>query len=699
MKHSALPIAGLALSSLISLSLPSDARDLRLEDYLDLEKVAAPQISPDGKTILYTRSWVNTAEDRYEDELWVMDADGGRNRRLMKGGSEVSWSPDGTRIAYLDKTDRGNEIFVRWMDAAGNTSQITHEGGKPWNLRWSPDGKWIAFMAKVAMESKWTIALPERPKGAHWTEEPTVIDKLHYRLDRTGYTNRGYTHIFVVPATGGTPKQLTRGAWHAEPVMAGMLRGGTLDWTPDSRSILFSGDKDADADTHFARANVHAVDIADGRIRTLTQGEGFWGLAPGPRISPDGKQVAYVGTRGSKTSNYPDTELHVIGIDGSGDRTLIADLPGRMGGYLEWAANGRSINYVVAKEGALNLHSVSLSGEVKSFTTGMQVLTLSSTSRSGVAVGTTTTALKPPDVVRLNVKDGRDLRVLTTVNDDVLGNVQLGRVEEIWYDSTDNTKVQGWIVYPPSFNPSRKYPLLLSIHGGPEAMYEGVFQFPFQDMAAQGYVVVYTNPRGSSGYGGAFARAIYDDYPGRRDFEDLMHGVDTAVGRGFVDTERMYVQGCSGGGVLTAWTVVQTDRFAGAASMCTVVDWISMAGTADIAAWVFNRYKKPFWEDPTQWLATSTMMRIDKARTPTLVMVGEKDIRTPVGQSEELYTGLKMVNVPTKLILFKNEWHGTYTIPSNMLRTQLYLRKWYSQWRRVTEGGRPTWRDVSSPGQ
>ncbi len=694
MKQTLLSIAGLALS-LSSLSLPSDARTLRLEDYLDLEKVADPQISPDGKTILYTRSWVNVPEDRYENELWVMDADGGRNRRLLKSAANVRWSPDGTRIAYLDGTERGSEIFVRWMDAQGSVSQVTHQGTKPENFSWSPDGRWIAFTAKVPPAQKWSIALPERPKGAKWTEDPVIIDKLHYRLDGVGRTDPGYTHIFIVPAVGGTPKQLTHGEWNAEARKSGMpFYRGSLEWTPDSKSILFSANLKAESDTEFAEASLNSVDVADGRVRALTQAEGFWGLTPSIRISPDGKRVAYFGTKASNTSNYPNVELHVIGIDGSGDRTLVADLPGRVA-YMTWGTNGQAVYYVVADKGTHNLFSVSMSGEVKAVTRGAQGLSLSSVSQGGVAAGTLTSAYKAGDVVRLNLQDGRDLRTLTAVNDDVLEDVQLGRVEEIWYDSTDNTKVQGWIVYPPGFSAGKKYPLILDIHGGPEGMYEGNFSFPYQDFAANGYVVVYTNPRGSTGYGGAFAQAIYNAYPGRVDFEDLMHGVDTAVGRGFVDTERMYVQGCSGGGTLTAWVVTQTDRFAGATALCTIVNMISFANSADIPSWAFNRYKKPYWEDPSAWLASSSIMQINKVKTPTLVMVGEKDIRTPVGQSEELFTGLKMVNVPTKLILFKNEWHGTYRNPSNMLRTQLYLRKWYGEWRRVTEGGTPVWRNVA----
>ena len=695
MNRTYLVTAGLALS----LALPSlrcDARTLKLEDYLDLERVSAPQIAPDGKTIVYARSWVNGQEDRFDTELWVMDADGSRNRRLLAGASQADWSKDSKRIAYVADGDHGSQIFVRWMDAQSSTSQITHIAAKPEDLRWSPDGKWIAFMAKVPAKPQWTITLPDRPKDAHWTADAVVIDKLHYRLDRVGVVEQGYSHVFVVPADGGTPRQLTSGNWNAEPRKAGMpYYRGTLEWTPDGKSILFAADRGPDSESRYGRSGLYAVAVADGGIRTIVDKDGFWGIAPGPRVSPDGKSVAYLGTQASSTSNYPSLELHVARIDGSDERTLSADLPSDVS-YLHWAKDGKSLYYVTGREGANGVYTVSLNGAVRAVTSGSRSIELASVSDDDIAVGTLTTAVRPADIVRLSLPGSKDLRTLTAVNEDVLADVQLGKVEEIWYDSSDNTKVQGWIVYPPDFDPSKKYPLLLNIHGGPEGMYAGTFNFDFQDMAAHGYVVLYTNPRGSTGYGGTFARAIYNAYPGRFDYQDLMSGVDKVVGRGFIDPERMYVEGCSGGGTLTAWVVTQTDRFAGAAALCPIVNMISFAGATDIPGWAFNRYEKPFWEDPTAWLASSSIMHINHVKTPTLVMVGELDSRTPVDQSEELYTALKMVNVPTTLILLKDEWHGTTSKPSNMLRTQLYVRKWFGGWRRVMEDGKPTWRNVES---
>ncbi len=677
------------------LSATLDARTLKLEDYLDLERVSAPQISPDGRTIIYTRSMVDVTTDSFANELWVMNADGSENRRLMSGGSNVQWSPDGTRIAYIGEAETGNEIFVRWMNAEGSVSQITHQGVSPNKLAWSPDGKSIAFLASVPDKPKWDITMPPAPKGANWTEAPDVVDKLHYRQDGVGHTYGKYKHIFVVPADRGTPKQLTSGEWSVETSLSGMQLGGPLEWTPDGKSILFSANTSLEADTEFSQAALHKVDVADGNLHTITRGGGFWGLTVGVKVSPDGKRIAYAGQEDPTVSNMAPIELRVSNIDGTDIKVLVDDVPGYPH-FLSWDKNGKGLYYIVGKEGSSNVHYISLSGKSKDITSGAQGISISSVSNAGVAAGTLTSAYKSADVASFKLKDGSKLRTLTAVNDDVLGDVQLGRVEEIWYDSSDNTHVQGWIVYPPNFDKNRKYPLILDIHGGPEGMYNGNFKFSFQYMASQGYIVLYTNPRGSTGYGNKFTSAIYDNYPGRFDFDDLMAGVDTVIDRGIVNEERLYVEGCSGGGVLTAWTITHTDRFAGAAALCSVVDWIGFSGSGDIPAWIYNRYKKPFWEDPSSWLKSSTMMYIDKAKTPTLVMVGKNDIRTPVPQSEELYTGLKMNGVPTKLILFNKEAHGTSRKPSNMLRTQLYMQKWFGEWKREVRAGEPHWVSIEA---
>jgi dipeptidyl aminopeptidase/acylaminoacyl peptidase len=307
------------------------------------------------------------------------------------------------------------------------------------------------------------------------------------------------------------------------------------------------------------------------------------------------------------------------------------------------------------------------------------VLTLNSLSRGGVGVGVRSTAREPGDVVRFEARNPGEVTRLTRVNDDVLQNVALGEVEEIWYTSSGGARVQGWIVKPPSFDPSRKYPLLMEIHGGPHSMYNVGFNPMFQNFAANGFVVLYTNPRGSTGYGTEFGNAIQRAYPSV-DYDDLMAGVDAVIARGYVDPGNLFVGGCSGGGVLTSWVIGHTERFRAAAVRCPVINWLSFAGQTDVPLFTANFFDRPFWEDPQAWLKQSPLMYVGNVKTPTLIMTGELDLRTPMPQSEEYFAALKMRGVPTTLLRFAGEYHGTGSRPSNWMRTQLYMMDWYRRW-------------------
>jgi dipeptidyl aminopeptidase/acylaminoacyl peptidase len=250
------------------------------------------------------------------------------------------------------------------------------------------------------------------------------------------------------------------------------------------------------------------------------------------------------------------------------------------------------------------------------------------------------------------------------------------------YTSTGGTTVDGWVVKPPNFDAAKKYPLLMEIHGGPHGAYGVGFSYQFQNFAANDYVVLYTNPRGSTGYGSAFGNAIMHAYPSV-DYDDLIAGVNAVVNKGYVDTTRMYVGGCSGGGVLSSWVIGHTNRFAGAAVRCPVINWMSFAGQTDVPLFTYNFFDAPFWEKPDQWLKQSPLMYVGNVTTPTVVMTGVLDMRTPMPQSEEFYEALKMRGVPSALIRFEGEFHGTGSKPSNFMRTQLYMMSWYNRWRRT----------------
>ena len=654
---------------------------IALEDYLDFETVSNPQISPDGSTILYSRRRIDKMNDKFVTTLWVMDKNGENKRQLIKG-SGAKWSPDGSRIAFMDKDDNDKpQLFIRHMTGEGLVSQITSFEHSPRSFYWSPKGDKIAFVARVPMKDNWSVKLPGKPKGAKWTKDPASIDKLHYRQDRVGYTYSGYDHIFVVPATGGTPRQLTDGDWNVGLRGLGVIAGSpVLSWSPDGKKIAFDGPAKPIENPHWFESHINLVDVKSKKIKTLTKGHPTFGS---PQFSPEGEHIAYSGYEAHDTS-YPVPNLYVINTDGSNMRALAEDMPDGPSA-LNWSPDGDEVYFTMDYEGARNIHAVNMGGEKRHITTGDQVINLSSLSSNGTAAMTFTSSDHPGAVAvtSLSRKVTR-LKALTDVNEDIFEGKDFGKVEEIWYESEAETgesaKVQGWIVYPPDFDENETYPLLLSIHGGPHAMYNSGFNFTFQEFAAQGYVVLYTNPRGSTGYGSEFANAIRHRYPGPVDYADLMNGVDTVLEKGFVDEDRMFVTGCSGGGVLTTWVISQTNRFKAAAALCPVTNWIGMSGTTDLVGWLYNFFPAPFWEDPKPWLDHSTIMQVGSVETPTLLMTGTKDLRTPLGEAEEYFAALKIRGVPTRLVPMVNEYHGTRSIPSNYLRTSLMMRKWFDEY-------------------
>ncbi len=663
---------------LVAAAGAEEPKKLSLDMYLEFEQVAEPQISPDGKQIVYTRRWVDKLNDRWESALWVMNADGSKNRFLVKG-SAARWSPDGTRIAYLaDGEPKGTQVFVRWMDAEGATTQVTRVEKSPSSLAWSPDGNSVAFLMLLPKKDTWNIKLPARPEGAKWTENPRIIERLVYRRDRTGFLEEGYRHVFVVPATGGTPRQVTSGEYD----YGGGFGGATPSWTPDGREILVSSLRKDDWEYEWRESEIYAVNVENKAIRQLTSRKG---PDSNPAVSPDGKWVAYTGYDWTDDT-YITSKLYLMGIDGSNPRLLSGDFD-RSPDDLEWAADSSGVYFQSEDRGTQNLHFAPLRGTMKQVTQGNHMLNVTDINKSGLAVGTLASSQRPADVVAFNVAKPADIKQLTAVNDDILGDVKLGEVEEIWYTSVDNYRIQGWIIKPPDFDPKKKYPLILTIHGGPHAMYNTGFNYGWQVHAASGYVVLYTNPRGSSGYGSAFGNAIKNAYPSK-DFDDLMKGVDEVIAKGYVDDKNMFVYGCSGGGVLTAWIVGHTDRFAAASSNCPVINWLSFVGTTDGASWYRNFAKLP-WEDPSEHLARSPLMYVGNVKTPTMLMTGELDLRTPISQTEEFYEALKVRKVPTAMLRFNGEYHGTTSKPSNFLRTFLYLHSWFDKWSRK-EKGTPT---------
>ncbi len=668
--------APLCLSVLLPAGLaaqPSPPKDrLTIADYFNWEDVASPTLSPDGRQIIYTRTWIDQLNDKRESSVWIMNADGTKNRVLVKG-ADAKWSPDGSRISYVAPGEPGGaQIWVRYMDAEGATTQITRLTEAPADVEWSPDGKSIGFGMLVRGTDTWRIAMPTPPRGAKWAEPPRVVTKVKYRADRQGFLEDGLRQLFTVPADGGTPTQVTSGDWAAN---------GTT-WMPDGKSFVFTSLRTAEAEYAWRQSDIYKVDIATGAVSALTSRNG---PDNSPVPSPDGRFIAYTGYD-STDATWKDAIMYVMDADGKNARALTEKLDRSPSGMI-WASDASGVYFNVENEGSRNLYFVSLKGAIRQVTKGTHVLTVSDINRNFMAVGVATSPMKPNDIVTFDVRT-LAMEQLTDVNADVLAGKQLATTEEVWYTSVDGQRIQGWIVKPAGFDAKKKYPLMLEIHGGPHSMYNVGFNFARQDHASNGFVMLYTNPRGSTGYGSAFGNAIKNAYPGK-DYNDLMAGVDTVINRGFVDSNRLYVFGCSGGGVLTAWTVGHTDRFAAAASQCPVINWLSFVGTTDGSSWYYNFAKYP-WDDPSEHLKRSPLMYVGSVKTPTMLMTGVNDLRTPIGQTEEFYEALKIRKVPTAMIRFNNEWHGTSSTPSNFIRTQLYLRSWFDKYQTPPKGQRVT---------
>jgi dipeptidyl aminopeptidase/acylaminoacyl peptidase len=638
---------------------------LSLADFLDWQTVADPQVSPDGRQVIYTRGWIDAANDRRASSLHIMSADGSRPRSLLEGSS-ARWSPGGERIAFLAQGEpRGNQIWVRYMDAEGAATQITRLNESPTAITWSPDGRHIAFRMLVPRNANWRVegqATALRPRGATWSAAPRVVESLVYRRDGQGFIADGTFHIFVVRADGGAPRQISTGDWDVGPPT----------WSPDGRTIYFSsGPRIEDSEYEWRESEIFAMDVQTGAKRQLTMRRG---PDNNPTPSPDGRLVAYTGYDWS-TDTWIDQKLYLMNADGNGSR-ILADID-RSPGNLTWAADNSGVYFTAISEGNSNLYFAPLRGDVRQITSDVAMTSVSEIRRDGTVFATRTSFHDPGNIISFNVRSPHNVRRLTDINGDLLAHRKLGNVEEVWYTSTDDLRIQGWVVKPPDFDPARKYPMMLVIHGGPHSMYNVGFNFSWQEHAANDYVVLYTNPRGSTGYGSAFGNAIKNAYPGK-DYDDLMRGVDEVIAKGYIDEQNMFVYGCSGGGVLTAWIVGHTDRFAAASANCPVTNWLSFVGTTDGAGWYRNFEKLP-WEDPTEHLRRSPLMYVGNVKTPTMLMTGVNDLRTPMSQTEEYYQALRVLRVPTAMVRFNDEAHGTSSRPSNFIRTQLYLRDWFQK--------------------
>ncbi len=641
----------------------------------DWRTPANPRISPDGAHVVYQLEWADKMADAFHSNLWIVGSDGKNNRPLTEGkhrDSSAVWSPDGKRLAYISTRSGRPQIIVRWMDS-GVESQITNLENSMSDLAWSPDSRWVSFFSRVKVKAKWSIQSTPPPAGAKWTEGPSVVTKLNWRSDGIGGAGllpESMPHLFIISAEGGAPRQLTTGDY---------AHLGPASWAPDGKTIVLSAARRDDADAILYPNDLYAVDVQTGKARLIVERKG---AESDPAISPDGKWLAFLGFEDQGKSNH-SARLWVVGMDGKGLKLLGASIDRNYHSPI-WKADSSGLYTVLENSGQSHLHFASLAGSIEPLTSGqMRFSTAYGPSERFSMSGNSVIAISnsAPDAPKdlFSIRPGLSPTRLTQVNEGLLAARKIGRTEELNWKSFDGKPMQGWVILPPDFEASKKYPLILDIHGGPHTMYGVEFQHQMQTFASRGFVVLYMNPRGSTGYGEDFGDIIHGKYPGD-DYQDLMTGVDALLAKGYLDPKRLYVTGGSGGGLLTAWIVTKTDRFKAAVSQYPVTNWFTQAGSADIGLLMTRWMKAMPWEKPQQYIDRSPVFFADKVKTPTMVLTGEEDWRTPIAQSEEFYFALKSRGVDTVLVRFPKEPHGIRgAYPSHRILKIEHILQWFER--------------------
>ena len=677
--------------ALIATSL--QATTLKPTDVFSLVWASDPQISSDGDSIAFVINSMDEESDKRRTRVHLIDFDGTRLRAVAPESTDSSfprWSPDGSRLLYLETIEEEKHLVV-YHPATGESHRITTLSGEPEGFSWSPSGDQIAFAMLVPIERESIAELPAPPEGSDWAKPPKVIESLIYRADGKGYLDDGYIQLFIVSAEGGKPRQLTSGSYHHFDTRTEDPGTGPA-WTSDGSSLVFSANLNENWILDPLNYDLHQISVGDGEIRQLTDRQG---PETHPVLSPDGTQVAYLGFD-DRFQGYQLTQLSVMKLDGSGSRTISASLD-RSVHNPQWSGDGSGLFVHYDSEGNGKLAFISLDGDVSTLADNLGGSALGrpydggdfSASGQNRFVFTISPPDHPADLAVGSLAGG-PIRRITTLSSPLLDDRELATVEEIWFDSSfDGRKIQGWLAKPPGFDPASKYPLILEIHGGPFLNYGDRFAAEIQLYAAAGYVVLYVNPRGSTSYGEEFGNLIHHNYPGQ-DYDDLMSGVDAAIDLGFVDSNQLFVTGGSGGGVLTAWIVGKTDRFRAAVSAKPVINWYSFALTADSYNF-FYRYwfPGPPWEVPEKYLARSPISLVGKVTTPTMLLTGEEDFRTPISESEQYYQALKLRQIDTALVRLPGASHSIAKRPSQLIAKVGLILGWFDRYRQDQPAGSP----------
>lgn len=654
------------------------------EDIFQLEVATDPQVSPDGKQVVYVRRANDIMTDSTRSSIWITDTKGESHRPLFsskKNFYSPRWSPDGKRLAYLSNAEGKPQLYVRWMDS-GQTALVTNVVSSPSSITWSPDGKSLAFTMSVdANEKPFKVKMPKKPKDAKWSEKFQYITKARYQADGRGVLEPAYTHIFIVPAEGGTARQLTSDNYHHR---------GDLSFSADGQAIYFSANRSDNWEYEPGEADIFKVDM-HGEIIQITD---FPGAESSPVVSPNGELVAY-SRRDDKKLAYRNRFLHVMDVDGSNDRNLSVDIDNSVSNF-NWKGND-GLYYQQMLRGMIQVDHVTLEGDhspvvkqVNGLSTGRPYISGTFDAVNDVIAFTRGKTDRPADlfvkVLDTNKTGGKETQ-LTQLNEDVFAHKTLGQVNEIVYQSSiDGEEIQGWYILPPNYDASQKYPLILEIHGGPHLAYGPVFSAELQRMAAEDYVVFYNNHRGSTGYGERFALLLQNKYSSKYDFADHMSGIDALIEQNIVDPEQLYITGGSAGGIAAAYAIGLTDRFKAAVVAKPVINWLSKVLTADSGLYQIP-YQFPGmpWEEMEHYWQRSPLSLVGNVTTPTLLITGVEDKRTPMSETEQFYQALKLRKVDTVLVKVPGSSHGIAARPSRMIGKIENIIAWFDKYRTPEE--------------